>query len=127
MSPIVPVHLVISLMVHHHTDKYNVQGVSDLYSLKESKLKKETARAAQFSKVSEVSVDTLLEKEFYTKMGWREEVWDFAPLKEGKTPVLKNGDSNMTTMLEMKEISSVEELAEDERRSFGCLLFNSGY
>ena len=91
-------------------DKYNVQGVSDLYSLKESKLKKETARAAQFSKVSEVSIDTLLEKEFYTQMGWREEVWDFTPLKEGKTPVLKNGDSNMTTMLEMKEISSVEEL-----------------
>ena len=91
-------------------DKYNVQGVSDLYSLKESKLKKETARAAQFSKVSEVSIDTLLEKEFYTQMGWREEVWDFTPLKEGKTPVLKNGDSNMTTMREMKEISSVEEL-----------------
>lgn len=91
-------------------DKYNVQGVSGLYSLKESKLKKETARAAQFSKVSEVSIDMLLEKEFYTQMGWREEVWDFTPLKEGKTPVLKNGDSNMTTMLEMKEISSVEEL-----------------
>ena len=43
-------------------------------------------------------------------MGWDEDVWDFAPLKEGKTPVLKNGDSNMTTMLEMKEISSVEDL-----------------
>ena len=91
-------------------DKYNVQGISDLYSLKESKLKKETSRASQFTKVAEVSVDELLEKEFYTKMGWSEDIWDFTPLKEGKTPVLKNGDSNMTTMLEMKEISSVEEL-----------------
>lgn len=91
-------------------DKYNVQGISELYALKESKLKKETSRASQFTKVAEVSVDELLEKEFYTKMGWDEDVWDFAPLKEGKTPVLKNGDSNMTTMLEMKEISSVEDL-----------------
>lgn len=91
-------------------DKYNVQGISDLYSLKESKLKKETSRVTQFTKVTETSVDTLLEKEFYTKMGWSEDIWDFTPLKEGKTPVLKNGDSNMTTMLEMKEISSVEEL-----------------
>lgn len=91
-------------------DKYNVQGISELYALKESKLKKETSRASQFTKVAEVSVDELLEKEFYRKMGWDEDVWDFAPLKEGKTPVLKNGDSNMTTMLEMKEISSVEDL-----------------
>lgn len=88
-------------------DKYNVQGISELYALKESKLK---TRATQLTKISEVSVDTLLEKEFYTKMGWDEDIWDFAPLKEGKTPVLKNGDSNMTTMLEMKEISSVEDL-----------------
>lgn len=88
-------------------DKYNVQGISELYALKESKLK---TRATQLTKISEVSVDELLEKEFYTKMGWDEDIWDFAPLKEGKTPVLKNGDSNMTTMLEMKEISSVEEL-----------------
>ena len=91
-------------------DRYNVQGVSNLYSLKESKLKKESSRAAQLTQIKEVSVDELLEKEFYTKMGWDEGIWDFAPLKEGKTPVLKNGDSNMTTMLEMKEISSVEDL-----------------
>lgn len=91
-------------------DKYNVQGVSNLYALKESKLKKETTRATQFTKISEVSVDALLEKEFYTKMGWSEDVWDFTPLKEGKTPVLKNGDSNMTTMLQVTELSSMEEL-----------------
>ena len=89
---------------------YNVQGVSELYSLKESKLKKDIIRDSKLTKISEVSVDELLEKEFYTKMGWSEEIWDFAPLKEGKTPVLRNGDSNMTTMLEMKEISSVEDL-----------------
>ena len=35
-------------------------------------------------------------------MGWSEDVWDFAPLKEGKTPILRNNDSNMTTMLQTK-------------------------
>ena len=39
-------------------------------------------------------------------MGWSEDVWDFAPLKEGKTPILRNNDSNMTTMLQTKEIAS---------------------
>ena len=36
--------------------------------------------------------------------------WDFAPLKEGKTPILRNNDSNMTTMLQTKEIASAADL-----------------
>lgn len=43
-------------------------------------------------------------------MGWSEDVWDFAPLKEGKTPILRNNDSNMTTMLQTKEIASAADL-----------------
>lgn len=92
--------------------KYSAEGVSGLYSMKESRLKRESSRtgATALTKITESSVDTLSGKEFYTAMAWPEDVWNFAPLQEGKTPVLQNGDSNMTTMLQMKEISSVDDL-----------------
>lgn len=71
-------------------------------------------------------------------MGWSEDVWDFAPLKEGKTPILRNNDSNMTTMLQTKEIASAADLknikndlsgvCSDYRyRYIGISVGNSGY
>ena len=92
--------------------RYSVTGVSNLYTLKESRLKKESDRTGnkKLTQITDVSVDKLYDKTFYTGMGWSEDVWDFTPLQEGKTPILKNNDSNMTTMLQMTEISSADDL-----------------
>ena len=87
-------------------------GYKNNYTLKESNLTKDSDRLgnATQGKITEKTLDELLQPSFYESMGWSSSVWDFTPLKEGKTPVLKNLDPNMTTMLEMQEIDSVEDL-----------------
>lgn len=94
------------------TTKYTTAQTENLYSLRESRLKRESDRTGntKLTQIADVSVDKLSQKEFYTNMGWSEEIWDFAPLKEGKTPILRNNDSNMTTMLQTKEIASAADL-----------------
>mgnify|MGYP000573920299 FL=1 len=92
--------------------KYTSAQTEKLYSLRESSLKRESSRTGNtnLTQITDVTVDKLSQKEFYTNMGWSEDVWDFAPLKEGKTPILRNNDSNMTTMLQTKEIASAADL-----------------
>ena len=94
------------------TIKYTTAQIENLYSLRESRLKRESSRTGNtnLTQITDVTVDKLSQKEFYTNMGWSEDVWDFAPLKEGKTPILRNNDSNMTTMLQTKEIASAADL-----------------
>lgn len=94
------------------TIKYTTVQIENLYSLRESRLKRESSRTGNtnLTQITDVTVDKLSQKEFYTNMGWSEDVWDFAPLKEGKTPILRNNDSNMTTMLQTKEIASAADL-----------------
>ena len=65
----------------------------------------------QPEKLKKKTYDELLNKDFYVNnLGWSEEVWDFEPLKEKKAPVLRNGDPNRIGMLQLKEVSTVEEL-----------------
>ncbi|WP_400091653.1 ZmpA/ZmpB/ZmpC family metallo-endopeptidase-related protein [[Ruminococcus] torques] len=72
------------------TIKYTTAQIENLYSLRESRLKRESSRTGNtnLTQITDVTVDKLSQKEFYTNMGWSEDVWDFAPLKEGKTPIL---------------------------------------
>lgn len=71
--------------------KYTSAQTEKLYSLRESSLKRESSRTGNtnLTQITDVTVDKLSQKEFYTNMGWSEDVWDFAPLKEGKTPILQ--------------------------------------
>lgn len=82
--------------------------------LKETRLKSDNKRISAESligKIEERVYEGLLDKEFYVDtLGWSEEVWDFEPLKEKKAPILRNGDPNRIGMLQLKEVSTVEEL-----------------
>ena len=88
--------------------------ISENYVLKETKLKLDNKRISSTTineKIIEESYEKLLDKEFYTNiLGWSEDIWNFEPLKEKKAPVLRNGDPNRIGMLQLKEISTVEEL-----------------
>ena len=94
------------------SSKYSSAQTNYLYSLRESSLKRESSRTGntRLTQITDVTVDKLSQKEFYTSMGWSEEIWNLDPLKEGKTPILKEYDSNMTTMLQTKEIASADDL-----------------
>ena len=43
-------------------------------------------------------------------MGWSEDVWGFCSSERRKNSILRNNDSNMTTMLQTKEIASAADL-----------------
>ncbi|MCQ5056920.1 hypothetical protein NE606_20035, partial [Agathobaculum butyriciproducens] len=64
------------------TIKYTTAQIENLYSLRESRLKRESSRTGNtnLTQITYVTVDKLSQKEFYTNMGWSEDVWDFAPL-----------------------------------------------
>ena len=88
--------------------------ISKNITLKETRLESDSKRIEPVNvagKIIEKSYDELLDKDFYIKtLGWSETVWNFEPLKEKKAPVLRNGDPNRIGMLQLKEISTVEEL-----------------
>lgn len=88
--------------------------ISQNITLKETRLESDSKRIEPVNaagKIEEKAYDELLNKDFYVNnLGWSEEVWDFEPLKEKKTPVLRNGDPNRIGMLQLKEVSTVEEL-----------------
>lgn len=88
--------------------------ISQNITLKETRLESDSKRIEPVNaagKIEEKAYDELLNKDFYVNnLGWSEEVWDFEPLKEKKAPVLRNGDPNRIGMLQLKEVSTVEEL-----------------
>lgn len=92
----------------------NGTKISKNITLKETRLESDVIQGDSVNnegKIIEKSYDELLDKEFYTNiLGWSEEVWDFEPLKEKKAPVLRNGDPNRIGMLQLKEISTLEDL-----------------
>lgn len=92
----------------------NGTKISKNITLKETRLESDIIQGDSINnegKIIEKSYDELLDKDFYIKtLGWSETVWNFEPLKEKKAPVLRNGDPNRIGMLQLKEISTVEEL-----------------
>lgn len=88
--------------------------ITENYVLKETRLKSDSKRISAASldgKIKEQVYERFLDKDFYVNtLGWSEDIWNFEPLQEKKAPILRNGDPNRIGMLQLKEISTVDEL-----------------
>lgn len=97
--------------------KIQKSGYKNNYTLKESDLNTDSTRLGETAvngRITETPVKELCKQEFYINMGWDSQIWDFSPLANGKTPILKNGVQNESATLPVPEgQTEVPEISED--------------